>query len=227
MVFFSLIGNTQERLSLQFNLTQSNNNYTFSDLFPEQTTFESPIILATNDQYGVSARKSKENGRFYEILLASTIYRRTVEHLRPVSILEDNRIITSTNFDLHLRLEIGNSMTFPSLPNLYFGLSASLDPRLAFRDYDNHQSSFFPFNTMSFETSFLVNPQIEYSINDRIIFLLKMPLQVFTLNSLFVESLDPNLARGDQRFYKQFIDFLHLSPTYTIGVGYYLSHENR
>jgi hypothetical protein len=227
LIFCFLTGKSQERLSLLFNLTQSNNNYTFSDLFPDQPTFGSPIILPANDQYGISARKSKENGRFYEVMMAASYYQRSVKLKRQTNpLLEDSGAFTSTNFDWHLRMEVGKSITFEGLPNLYFCISASLDPRFVLRNYSSSSIHFFPFKTLSIETSVFVNPQIEYSINDRIIFLLKMPLQVFALNSIFVESINPNKPL-DQLFNRQFVDFLAIAPTYSIGVGYYLSHKDR
>lgn len=227
LVFCSLTGSAQDRFSILFNLTQSGNNYTYNYLFPDQPALESPIVLPVNDQYGFSARKNTEGGRFYELLLATTYYQRTIEYNRPLSPLEDNRLFTSSNVDLHLRLEIGQSITLPSLPNLYFGISASLDPRLTIRNYESHISSLFPFRTRNLETSVLLSPQIEYAINERIIFLLKMPLQVLSFSHIFTTNKNPSLPKEEQSFNKEIIDFLTLSPTYTIGVGYYLHHKDR
>lgn len=230
LLSLSLLSRSQDRLSVLVNLTQSNNNFAYSDIVGdvELPNLGAPIILSAHDQYGISVRKSYLSDFFYELSILGSRFQRSLENLRPYhQFYEERRVFLSKMTDLRMRIEAGKSFSFENLPNLHFAMSISVDPRISYLDVEPFLTDLYQVQVTSYEIGFFLNPQIEYTINKRINFLVKIPLQVWSLNSLFGTYRNPNLPFADQNINQHISRIFRIKPTYSFGVGYYITYFDR
>jgi len=113
------------------------------------------------------------------------------------------------------------------LPNIKYGLSGSFDPRISYRQFTPFSTNDFPFRLKTLEFSISVIPQIVYNINNRFKVVFKFPFEVLSNFNSRGKLLNPSLSREDQVVVKSLFKFGYLLPNFTIGAGYYISHEAR
>ncbi len=217
----------QKNQAVLFNITESNNNYAFHKIFDLPTDPSVQLIAPKSPQIGLTYRSENEKGKSFEIMIAfkhfngipRSTYLGLVDRMPVPYLLRQG--------DFHFRLEYGRDWKVPNHPKLLLGIAGSLDPRYTWNRYTPTEIDRHPAYFTSYEMAMNIIPRFTYNINNRIIATIKMPFEALSINQIYATHEDPAIPLNDQMNSKLFADTLHMFRSFHLGIGYYISHQER